>query len=118
MHIRLGRISVTIAVHAQTVHDIDIQDIAIKRVHYRFSGFRHRLQKSILTASPAGGTGSTGVNPAFTLCGGNANGNILDRSTKSRHRVALKMGQHHKVIIIGKVHPHIVLCQVASANHR
>ena len=34
MHIRLGRITITVTIHTQSVHDIDINDLSIQSVYH------------------------------------------------------------------------------------
>ena len=95
MHIRFSGVSIAVAVHAQTVHDVDVDNFAVQGVHRELSRLAHGLQEVVLVAAP--GTcpaGFRGVYPALALAGAQTDGDILDGSAEARHGMAFKVGQH------------------------
>ena len=70
VHIRLGGISVTVAVNGKPIHDIDISNprSVSKMVGNRLARLPHRLQKGILvSAYKTGPAGSRRMDEAFSL---------------------------------------------------
>lgn len=112
-------VAVAVAVHRKAVHHIDIDDVPVQRLHHRLSGLRHRLQKGILLPAPgAGAAGSGGVDPAFSLAGTQADGDVFDGAAEARHSVALEVGEHQVGIVLREMGPHKVFGQPAAASDR
>ena len=76
VHVRLGWVSITVTVHRQTVHHIDIEDISVQIIRRGFSRFGHALQESVLIAAPHAAAGSSAVDVCPTLRRSNANRDV------------------------------------------
>ena len=86
VNVRLGRISVTVAVDGNIVQNVDIDNpVPISQIiRHGFSGFRHGLRKSGLLADPGIIMALTGrVDQAFSFFGAKSDGNIFDCSLYS-----------------------------------
>ena len=119
MHVRLGGISVAVAVHGQAVHHTDVEDVVAHVVIHTLGRVRHGLQKGILlTPDATAGLGAAGVNPHFAHGGTEADGDVLDGPAEARHGVALEMGQHQEGIIVGEMAAHIIHVDADAALDR
>ena len=56
--------------------------------------------------------------PAFAVCGSDAYGNVLYRTSEPRHRMAFEMGQDNREIIVRIMRAYDVIVYVPSALHR
>lgn len=119
MHVRLCGVRVAVAIHGQAIQYAHIDDIVAHVVVDTLGRVRHRLQKGVLLAAPdVGGAGAAGVNPRLALRRAEADGDILDRAAKARHRMTLKVAQHQEGIVAHEMAAHIIHRKHLSALDR
>ena len=91
MHVRFRRVPVAVTVQRQTVHDIDVHDIAVQVICDGLARLCHGLQKGVLVSAPHAAAGAAAVDMGLSLRGGDADGNIFYGASVPCHGMSLKM---------------------------
>ena len=118
VHVGLGRATVAVAVHGEPVHDVDVEHVSLHVVDDGFARLRHGREERILVPAPHASARAAGMDVRLALCGGDADGDVLDRAAEAGHGVPLEVGEHHDVAVVRKVRAHVVLRKVGAALDR
>ena len=124
LELRLGWVTVAVAVNRHIVHDVDIDDLlaSVEILMNSLSSGCHGLEEEVLGVALGEyafvprrgrvGTLACRVDVALAIGGGNADGGILEHSAEAAHGVTLKVGKVDHEVVVGKVVAYDVIFQV------
>ena len=119
MHVRLGRCGEAVAIHRQTVHDVQIHHLAVHVADHSLIRFGHRLEKVILLSfDPLVFSHACGMNPTFAVRRGDTNGHVLQRTSETTHRMPFEMRKHEDGIIVVDMPADDVIGDMAVLGYR
>ena len=116
VHIRCGRTGGAVAVDGQIVHHIDEQNIAVQGIHHGLAGLGHGVHEHGGRTAPGAGMAlAAGVNQAFALGGGDADGDILQGAAEAAQHVALEVAEHQHSVKLSEPGTHQILGENGAA---